>query len=278
MSSYSKQVSQNSFQKHTSCPKQPPQQLKPKEKGTKAVVLNKDPINIKVLHNSQPKPTIDNQKPTDKTFLPGRYPIASPDKSLPYKEELVKKIQPTTEKSSAPTIQLTNSTTSQNCSKNTTTNATAKTKHLNSNSSNILGGTTGNKYHPNNNNNNNNNNSNNKWRRNNFPLFYGGYPSPGRINAPSNIPFFGRGFPTDASLYFPSGICPPHYSPIHHPHIRQHHLNQQRFLALSPVTQQHPYHKYLTLNHISNLRRSRSAHGSFRSKVSSTHHQQITNR
>ena len=272
MSSYSKQAPQNSFQKHTSCPKQPPQQLKSKEKSIKAVVLDKDPINIKPF---QPKTTIDNRKAVDKTFLPGRYPTTSPDKSLPagFNEEAVKKTLITTEKGSVPKLQSINSPTSQTGSKNTATNATVKNKNLNSNSSNILGGTAANKYHPNN-----NNNSNNKWRRNNFPLFYGGYPSPGRINVPSNLPFFGRGFPTDASLYFPSGICPPHYSPAHHPHIRQHHLNQQRFLALSPVTQQHPYHKYLTLNHINNLRRSRSAHGSFRSKVTSTHHQQITNR
>ena len=133
--------------------------------------------------------------------------------------------------------------------------------------------TSGTKFHP-------GKNNNTKWRRNNFPFFYGGYPSqPRRINVPSTIPYFGGGYPPDANFYFPSsGICPPHYSPIHHPHLRHPHLSQHPFLPVPPVAQTHPYHKYLALNNIGSLRRSKSAHGSFRSRLASPSHQKLNTR
>ena len=133
--------------------------------------------------------------------------------------------------------------------------------------------TSGTKFHP-------GKNNNTKWRRNNFPFFYGGYPSqPLRINVPSTIPYFGGGYPPDANFYFPSsGICPPHYSPIHHPHLRHPHLSQHPFLPVPPVAQTHPYHKYLALNNIGSLRRSKSAHGSFRSRLASPSHQKLNTR
>ena len=253
MSSYSKQSS-NSFQKPTICLKVPQAQSKSKERSIKSSELNKDHINANHLQSA----TSDSQL-NEKGSLPGRYPVTSTDKvSLSSENQ-----EQGNRKSSNFANQPTSENSSQNSFKNIASTPTLRAKTLKS--SKILGGTPSNKYpHCN------TNNSNIKWRRNNFPLFYGGYPSPGRINVPSNIPYFGRGYPTDANLYFPSGICPPHYSPAHHPHIRQHHLAQQRFLALSPVAQSHQYQKYLTLNHISNLKRSRSAHGSFRSKVSSS--------
>ena len=222
-------------------------------------------------HSSYQKPSPlkskeinESSKVIDKGTLPGRYPVPPKDKTLSStvnQDQVIKNTQASTK-------------TTSSTSPTSTTYKNIATNNKPPKSSSIIGGTSGNKYHPNN-----NSNNNIKWRRNNFPLFYGGYPTPGRINVPSNLPFFGRGYPTDANLYFPSGICPPHYSPAHHPHIRQQHLAHQRLLALSPVTPNHPYQKYLTLNHINNLRRSRSAHGSFRSKVSSSPHpQQVTNR
>ena len=263
MSSYSKQAS-NSFQKHTSYQKPQQSQLKSKERSIGSGESNKDLVNEHIL-----QPSSNHIQKDDNDSLPGRYPVKSSDKiSLSAVNQ-----QENAKKGAALTALATSATTTQVSSTNIASNATLRPKPLKS--SNILGGAPSNKYHQSN-----PNNNNIKWKRNNFPMFYGGYPSPGRVNVPSNIPFYGRGYPTDTNLYFPSGICPPHYSPAHHPHIRQHHLAHQRFLALSSVAQSHPYQKYLTLNHISNLKRSRSAHGSFRSKTCSniSNNQQVANR
>ena len=261
MSSYSKPSS--SFQKQI-----PYQKLqKSKERNIKPVD-NKKPTNISTGD-------IGYIKCNTKVLVPGRYPNSPSNKSVSSttKTEIVKNPQIISDQSADKTCATTTSVASNETKNGTDFSKITKNKNTGIKNSSVLSGPA-NKFHTGSN----NNNSGNKWRRNNFPVFCGGYPSPARINLPSTIPFFGRGYPTDTSLYLHSGIYPPHYSPVHHPHLRHQHLTQHRFLAVSPVSQTHPYHKYLAISHIGNIRRSRSAHGSFRSKVSSPHHQQANSR
>ena len=274
MSSYSKPSS--SFHKQILYQKQ----QKTKEKNAKSAD-NKEPTNVinpSLRQSSQIKSTstIDNIKTNAKTLVPGRYPTTSPNNTVSSttKADIVKSPQIIPDKATNQTTIASTPVVSSDTKNTTDFINVTKAKNNSTKNSNLPSGP-GNKSHTGHNN---NSSSCNKWRRNNFPVFYGGYPSPARINVPSTLPFFGRGYPTDASLYFQSGICPPHYSPVHHPHLRHHHLTQHRFLAVCPVAQTHPYHKYLAINHISNLRRSRSAHGSFRSKISSPHHPQTNAR
>ena len=277
MSSYSKPSP--SFQKHIPYQKPQPQQKHNNGQNIKNAEIKEHAVNVIKTSLLQPPPTkipniLDNSKITHKTFVPSKYPNESPDKTvIPIpKSRSTKKLQtladtsvsvstkPATIASSTPILSDIKSATEVNIQEKSKSAISKNT---------IISASTGNKFsHVSNS----NNNNNHKWRRNNFPVFYPspGYPSPRRIN----VPYFARGYPTaDTSLYFHSGIYPPQYSPVHYPHLRQQHLTQHRFLAVSPVAQQtNPYHKYLTLNHISSLRRSRSAHGSFRSKGSSPNH------
>ena len=279
MSSYSKPSS--SFQKHILYQKQ----QKNQEKNIKTI-HSKESISIKTVNQTSHQLTqnnntsfVNNSKSNSKTSPPGRYPNTPPTKIItpPIKLENSKKAQITTE-----TNQIT-STTSQTTITSSPSLSTKNEKNVtglgnpeklkNTNTRDFsLSVSIGNKLHIG------NNHNNNKWRRNNFPVFYGGYPSTGRISVASTLPYFGRQYPTDASFYYHSGLYPPHYSPVHHPHLRHHHFTHQQFLAVSPVPQTHPYHKDITINHISNLRRSRSAHGSFRNKIFLPHHQQLNSR
>ena len=264
-----------SFQKQIPCQKQ-----QKSNQGNAKSADNKETTNVINPCLQQPSQiksttTIDNIKTNVKTLVPGRYPTISTNKTVPSttKADIVKSPQIISDKATNQTTIASTPGTSSDIKNTTDFINITKAKNNITKKSNLLSGS-GNKFHTGNN----NNNSSNKWKRNNFPVFYGGYPSPARINVPSTLPFFGRGYPTDASLYFQSGIYPPHYSPVHHPQLRHHHLTQHRFLAVCPVAQTHPYQKYLAINHISNLRRSRSAHGSFRSKISSPPHQQTNAR
>ena len=53
--------------------------------------------------------------------------------------------------------------------------------------------------------------NNSKWRRNNFPIFYGGYPPAARIGVASTLPYLVRHYPNDASFYYHAGLYPPHF-------------------------------------------------------------------
>ena len=289
MSSYSKSsVEALSSQKHC-IPNQKAQQQQPqkgKERNTQAVTSTGVLIGTCSSSKQQEQTTIKNNgnhliysKTGSKSLVSGKESTVPQGKTISSssnKQAVTKstEIIAAGHKESTSTINLPDTLSSSLASNNSGSpvgdlnkSKSTSTKYTNGPS------TSGTKFHP-------GKNNNTKWRRNNFPFFYGGYPSqPRRINVPSTIPYFGGGYPPDANFYFPSsGICPPHYSPIHHPHLRHPHLSQHPFLPVPPVAQTHPYHKYLALNNIGSLRRSKSAHGSFRSKLASPSHQKLNTR
>lgn len=290
MSSYSKSsVEASSSLKHC-IPNQKAQQQQPqkgKERNTQPVNSAGPVIETCSSSKQQERTTIknngnhlNNSKAGSKSLVSGKQPSAPQGKiiSSPSNKQPVSKnteIIVAGYKESTSTVNLPDTLSSSVASNDSSSpvgdlnkSKSTSTKYTNGSS------TSGTKFHP-------GKNNNTKWRRNNFPFFYGGYPcgQPRRINVPSTIPYFGGGYPTDANFYFPSsGICPPHYSPIHHPHLRHPHLSQHPFLPVPPVAQTHPYHKYLALNNIGSLRRSKSAHGSFRSKLASPSHQKLNTR
>ena len=289
MSSYSKSsVEALSSLKHC-IPNQKAQQQQPqkgKERNTQAVTSTGVQIGTCSSSKQQEQTTIKNNgnhliysKTGSKSLVSGKESTAPQGKTISSssnKQAVTKstEIIAAGHKESTSTINLPDTLSSSLASNNSGSpvgdlnkSKSTSTKYTNGPS------TSGTKFHP-------GKNNNTKWRRNNFPFFYGGYPSqPRRINVPSTIPYFGGGYPPDANFYFPSsGICPPHYSPIHHPHLRHPHLSQHPFLPVPPVAQTHPYHKYLALNNIGSLRRSKSAHGSFRSRLASPSHQKLNTR
>ena len=287
MSSYSKSSVEASSSLNHSIPNQKAQQEQPQkgnERNTQAVNSTGVLIGTCSSSKQQDRTTIknngnhlNNSKTGSKSLVSGKQTTFLQGKTIssPSNKQAVSKstnIIVAGHEESTSTINLPNTLSSSAASNNSSSpvgdvNKSKSAKHTNGSSP------PGTKFHP-------GKNNNTKWRRNNFPFFYGGYPSqPRRINVPSNIPYFGGGYPTDANFYFSSsGICPPHYSPIHHPHLRHPHLSQHPFLPVPPVAPTHPYHKYLALNNIGSLRRSKSAHGCFRSKLASPSHQKLNTR
>ena len=262
MSSYSKTTS--SFQKHK--PYQKPQ----RQQGTDKDVSDKEQTSTstKVVQNKQASSAnpITNTKSNSKLLPPNRNTVTSSIVTTPFhlENKLDKQLTSTAAKTN---------TTVPNAVKtlkSAFSGTPSKTINIHQRESVGVRSTSGgNKFYL----------TNNKWKRNNYLIAGGGYP--GRFGISSNLPYFtGHTSPVSAAavagLYY-HPFYQPHFASPTHPQRYPHHLqNHHRFVpAASPVPYPHLLHQKGGLRGIGpappqNARRSRSAHGSFRSKPSSS--------